>query len=511
MSLFPLADMDVSSSALRIFSILGAAYGVWKYIEAKRSPLNAIPTIGYSGVLTSYITAVQWLFKGLELLEEGYTRYPDQPFKIAAMSKWVVVLSGKQSINDIRRAPDETLSLVEAIGETIQTKFTFGPVDMHPHHEVTIRTGVTRNIVAKFGEIRDEITESFNEYLPLTEEWLTVPVYETIMHIICRTINRFFVGAPLCREPEFRSLLEQYTYDVIISAKIINCFPGFLKPFVGKYMTKVPKRTAQAMKYLGPMIEERIAKIEQYGRDDPDLPNDVITWLLDSATHDYHRSKEDIVMRILLMNFAAIHTTTMSLTQVLYDLAIHPEYADEMREEAIKAVEEHGWSKVAMTKMRKVDSFMKEALRLNPSGAYLMTRITLKDWTTSDGTVIPAGTLVGIAAAAMNRNEASFPEADKFRGFRFAEMRKGDGELDSIRHQMVSLETDQIVFGHGRHACPGRFLAVNEIKAMFAHILMNYDVQLESGSKERPPNLAIEASIIPNQKAKMMFRKKKVA
>jgi hypothetical protein len=33
------------------------------------------------------------------------------------MSKWVVVLSGKQAVDDIRRAPDEILSLPEAIAE----------------------------------------------------------------------------------------------------------------------------------------------------------------------------------------------------------------------------------------------------------------------------------------------------------------------------------------------------------------------------------------------------------
>jgi hypothetical protein len=39
---------------------------------------------------------------------------------------------------------------------------------------------------------------------------------------------------------------------------------------------------------------------------------------------------------------------------------------------------------------------------------------------------------------------------------------------------------------------------------------MNYDVQLENGSRDRPPNIMMEASIIPNQKAKMMFRKRRV-
>ncbi|KAJ3557278.1 hypothetical protein NP233_g11786 [Leucocoprinus birnbaumii] len=505
----PVLDTNVLSSPARLLTAAGLFYGAWKYIEARRSPLNALPTIGHSGVLTSYITAIKWLTNGPELLREGYLKYPNQPFKIAAISKWVVVLSGKQHVDEIRRAPDEVLSLVEAIADNTQTKYTLGPVDVHPHHEITIRTGVTRNIVGKFDEIRDEIVESFNEYIPLTEDWLTVPAYETVMHIICRTINRFFIGAPLCRDPGYRALQEQYTFDVVVSAQIINLFPGFLKPLVGRYLTKVPKRNREAMAYLGPMIDERLERIEQNGRDDPDLPNDVITWLLDSATHDYHRSKKDIVQRILLLNFAAIHTTTMTLTQCLYDLALHPEYVDEMREEAINAVEEHGWSKIAMTKMRKVDSFMKEALRLNSSGSFIMSRKVMRDWTMTDGTVIPSGTYLGIATAAMNLDETLFPDAMTFKGFRFAEMRQGDGDLDSIKHQLVGLEMDQIIFGHGRHACPGRFLAINEIKTMFAHILMNYDVQLENGSKVRPPNMTAEASILPNQKAKLMFRKRK--
>lgn len=37
-------------------------------------------------------------------------------------------------------------------------------------------------------------------------------------------------------------------------------------------MTPVPKRMKQAMQYLGPIVEERIARYEQYGRDDPDRP-----------------------------------------------------------------------------------------------------------------------------------------------------------------------------------------------------------------------------------------------
>lgn len=41
------------------------------------------------------------------------------------------------------------------------------------------------------------------------------------------------------------------------------------------------------------------------------LQNDLITWLMETATHDYHFTPQDIAMRILVTNFASIHSSTM--------------------------------------------------------------------------------------------------------------------------------------------------------------------------------------------------------
>lgn len=56
-----------------------------------------------------------------------------------------------------------------------------------------------------------------------------------------------------------------------------------------------------------------------------------------------------------------------SITQGLYDLAVHPEYVDELRKEVEDVVAEHGWTKDAVQKMHKIDSFLKESQRLNGS------------------------------------------------------------------------------------------------------------------------------------------------
>ena len=52
-----------------------------------------------------------------------------------------------------------------------------------------------------------------------------------------------------------------------------------------------------------------------------------------------------------------------TFTRVLYDLATHPEYVQPMRDEVQTVLREDGWSKDAVGKLYKLDSFIKESLR----------------------------------------------------------------------------------------------------------------------------------------------------
>ena len=58
-------------------------------------------------------------------------------------------------------------------------------------------------------------------------------------------------------------------------------------------------------------------------------------------------------------------TRSQSLTHALYHLAANPEYIKPLREEVEQVIKEQGWTKAAMNKLRKLDSFMKESQRLN--------------------------------------------------------------------------------------------------------------------------------------------------
>ena len=57
-----------------------------------------------------------------------------------------------------------------------------------------------------------------------------------------------------------------------------------------------------------------------------------------------------------------------SFTQALFRLGSHPEWIKPMRDEVETVIAEEGWTKAALQKMRKIDSFLKENQRIEGLG-----------------------------------------------------------------------------------------------------------------------------------------------
>lgn len=352
--------------------------------------------------------------------------------------------------------------------------------------------------------MREELQAAFEDAIPPSDDWVKVPALDTIRQVVCRTSNRIFVGLPLCRNKDFQDLNIQFATDVIVAAITLQLMPAFLRSLTGRYLTTLPKSIARATKHLEPVILERFKRIEESGPDYEDKSNDMLSWLIDEAVGE-ERTVHDLVLRVLTINFAAIHTSSMSFTQALYALAAHPEFLGPMREEVEHVIKEEGWTKAAMQKLRRVDSFMKECQRYFGLASVTMTRKALKDFTFSDGTFIPAGTIVSAASDATHFDGHFYDNPEVFNPWRFADMRSEDGE--GTKHQMVSTSNEYIPFGHGRHACPGRFFAANELKGMMAHVVLTYDVKMEKEGVIPEPTW-IATNCMPNDKAEVMFRRR---
>jgi len=312
------------------------------------------------------------------------------------------------------------------------------------------------------------------------------------------------VGLPLCRDPDYLEVNKQFTVDLFKATYTYSMVPPFLKPVV-KHFTNVFNDIKLGMRQIDPLVKECLEQEARYGKDWAKRQNGILSWLIEISKGEEH-SLRKTAMSILFINFAAIHTTTIAVTHSLYNLATCPEYVHPLREEIEAVIEEQGWSKASIANMTKLDSFVKESMRLAPVSAFTLTRKTKKDFTFSDGTTIPAGNLVSVAAPCIHTDPDNYVNPEVFDGLRFEKMRGKESESQS-KHSLVSLNSDYILFGHGRHACPGRFFAVNKLKAMLAHILLNYDVKMADGGG-RPENVWIGVSSLPDTEAEVLFRKR---
>ncbi|KAL0260205.1 hypothetical protein SLS55_003889 [Diplodia seriata] len=115
--------------------------------------------------------------------------------------------------------------------------------------------------------------------------------------------------------------------------------------------------------------------------------------------------------------------------------------------------------------MPKLDSFMKETLRLYPLQFANFQRKVLKPFSLSTGQLIPASTVIEVPTMAVSLDASRFPHPHRFDPWRFWRLRTAPG-ADPTGHQFATVAADGTNFGWGRHACPGRWFAANEIKML---------------------------------------------
>jgi len=165
--------------------------------------------------------------------------------------------------------------------------------------------------------------------------------------------------------------------------------------------------------------------------------------------------------------------------------------------------------------MYKLDSCVKESLRLNSASFAIMSRLALKDYTFKSGCnpfTLPKGVIVGVPGHAMHTSHETYgTDSGEWKGFRFSELRDGLDVAQSAKHQAVSTSFEYLAFSHGKNACPGRFFAVTELKLLLCHLLLNYDIRfLDKQGGKRPQNKYFSDIAIADLSAELEIKRRKL-
>ncbi|KAJ3522609.1 hypothetical protein NMY22_g11820 [Coprinellus aureogranulatus] len=390
------------------------------------------------------------------------------------------------------------------------------------HVDVTTKQ-ITRNMAELVPDLMDEMRVAFEDLIPISEDWTTISATSTFVRILCRMVNRFFFPTlQLHRNPEFLDLQTIYPIQVILSAMAVSQFPAFLRRPVARLISPVPGSMKKMKGIVGPLLEERLKKELELGSDYEGRPNDILSWFLETAPPE-QLNVDDLLMRLMQLEFAAFHTSNVVIVDALLDIAARPEYIMPLREEAEQVTTEYGWTKEAFNKMPKLDSFLKESSRLRGLINVAAIRKVQKDFTFSSGLFVPAGFSVGAVNRAAQWDSSIYENSHIFDGFRFV---KGDDNDELSANGFVAQDTNFLLFSTGRHHwygnpsthstsvlttvfSPGRFLAAAELKAIICHILINYDMRLPDDSTTIPEGQFFNSSRGPSSSAKLQFRKRK--
>ncbi|OJK01760.1 hypothetical protein ASPACDRAFT_4483, partial [Aspergillus aculeatus ATCC 16872] len=441
-----------------------------------------------------------------QMLEEGYEKYSKQGrafvLPTIAEAPWVVL--PPSSMRELLAKSDRELDHEIIHADQLQHYYTQGPLGWHsvqvPLQFDLVRRQLTRQLPLVLPILADEVDRSFRQYWGTRHTASTevkVKVFETCTQIVTRVANRVFAGPDICRNEAFLHHSRQYSEGVGRAGIIIRLVPRWLRPLLAPLITYPNRKNLQiCVNICMPVVQDRLQKTLAQ---DPawKAPVDGLQWLLaECVKRDDPREIDPrlITQRLLMLNFVAIETMAMSITHTVIDLYSAPDCATfvaQLREECERVWREENespqpqpqqhpqpdqWTKAGLDRLVRVDSTIRESMRVSDLSYIAVPRMVAPAMGLDfdQGLLhLPRGVRVCVPAHAIHRDPLNYADPLTFDPFRFS-----DSEQNREKAVSIATTTDAfLVFGHGRHACPGRFFAAQTMKLMLAYLVRHYEVE----------------------------------
>lgn len=237
-----------------------------------------------------------------------------------------------------------------------------------------------------------------------------------------------------------------------------------------------PSRADRALAHSVAAVDEAIAGFIAEARrrlaEDPTLrerpANLLQAMIVAAARPDSGVDDRDIQGNVLNMLLAGEDTTANTLAWMIHLLALHPPLLAAARDEVRRVAGDA--SAITLDQADALDfveACIHETMRLEPVAPFNVLQ-ALRDVTIAD-VAVPAGTLVWCVIRHDSLQERWFDAADEFRPQRWL----GEGSPGAAA---ASAKRVAMPFGAGPRICPGRYLAMLEMKLVTATLLGAFDI-----------------------------------
>ena len=201
-------------------------------------------------------------------------------------------------------------------------------------------------------------------------------------------------------------------------------------------------------------------------------------------------SDRDIVGHMMGMLFAAHETTASAMTMMMYSLARHRDWQQQVRAEVLTAARDDAPGVGQLGDMPIADAVLRETLRLY-SPVQLLPRRNVRAFDFLDNH-IPANSQIFLSPQMCHRDPELFERPEMFRPERFLPQ-GAESRADPFSF---------IPFGKGSHMCLGMHFAMLAVKALFVQLLRARDLSLAA---KRAPVIRYMPTLRPTQRLPLRF------
>jgi cytochrome P450 len=322
--------------------------------------------------------------------------------------------------------------------------------------------------------------------------------FPTLVRVTRRLHKRWQLAAGDARDIDLSPDLMRFTVDVIsglsfgadtntlerdddvIQRHLNEIFPGLTRrlaaPFPYWHWVKLPadRRLERALAEVHAAVRDFIAQARARLAADPALrasPSNLIEAMLVARDDPASGlSDRDVAGNVLTLLLAGEDTTAHTLAWMIYLLARHPAALQRATAEARQVL---GDERVPVSfeqadSLPYIEACCHEAMRVKPVAPVNVAQAG-RD-TVVAGVEIPAGCNLLFLMRPATRDARHFAQPDVFDPARWLD---GGGEAGA----MSSAKRVSMPFGAGPRMCPGRYLALLEMKMVLAMLLAGFDIE----------------------------------
>ncbi|KAI9645797.1 hypothetical protein NHQ30_005231 [Ciborinia camelliae] len=243
-------------------------------------------------------------------------------------------------------------------------------------------------------------------------------------------------------------------------------------PWIFPILIKIPG----AMNDFNKFLEFCQNQIDSRRANEPNVP-DIMTWLIDAYENDpdpIHKDTRLLYGDSRLAIVAGSDTTSATLTNIFYHLCREPHHIVKLREEL-----ESIYTPGSPSECRDIqdapylNGVINETLRLHPPVASGLLRQTPPEGLTIGGTYIPGNVTISAPTWSMGRLPSIYARPYEFLPTRW---------LPPPSNRGIPLDKSVFApFSSGTYSCVGKQLALMELRAVVARVVMRFEVRFADG------------------------------